>query len=182
MLFISRSATADLHLQEAERKKLMRRDRKPDIDYPQGVKGEQTIGELIAANMLLIPFALDPHGRWGPLMEHFLNLTSHNLHYQFRANKPNAATMLSRITRHPCPIGILKTADAMWKINKTGAFFGFSYTSPTPSIFTTQQLGLGITKAFATHIKNVDKRTSLAPAVKTTELEAQDSLSVGLFT
>ena len=114
-------------------------------------------------------------------MENFLNLTSHNLHYQFRTNKPNAATMLSNITRHPCPIGILKTADAMGKTNKTGGFFGFSYTSPTPSIFTTQQLGLGITKAFATHIKNADKRTSLAPVLQTTELETQDSLSVGSF-
>ena len=177
----SRSASADLHLQEAERKKLMRRDRKPDIDYPLGVKGEQTMHELIVANMLLIPLTLDPHGRWGPIMENFLNLTSHNLHYQFKTNKPNAATMLSKITRHPCPIGILKTADSMWKTNKTGGFFGFSYTSPTPTIFTTQQLGLGITKAFATHIKNAEKRSSLAPALQTAELEAQDSLSIGSF-
>ena len=145
-----------------------------------GVKGELTMGELLAANMLLIPFALDPHGRWGPIMEHFLNLTAHNLRYQFRANKPNAATMLSRITRHPCPVGILKTADANWKTNHhTGDFFGFSYTSPTPSIFTTQQLGLGITKAFATHIKNSDKKSSVTAAMESTEIEAQDSFSVG---
>jgi hypothetical protein len=65
--------------------------------------------------------------------------------------------------------------------NKTGGFFGFSYTSPTPTIFTTQQLGLGITKAFATHIKNAEKRSSLAPALQTAELEAQDSLSIGSF-
>ena len=69
-------------------------------------------------NMLLIPLTLDPHGRWGPIMENFLNLTSHNLHYQFKTNKPNAATMLSKITRHPCPIGILKTADSTWKTIK----------------------------------------------------------------
>jgi hypothetical protein len=154
---LSHSANADLHLQEFERKKLMRRDRSPDIDYPHGITGEQTIGELLLANMLLLPFALDPHGRWGPILQNFLNLTTHNIHYTFRNNKPNAAAMLSRITSHPCPIGILKTADSLWKTNKTRKFYGYSYTSPTPSIYTTQQLGIGITKAFATHIKNATK-------------------------
>ena len=52
-------------------------------------------------------------------------------------------------------------------------------TSPTPSIFTTQQLGLGITKAFATHIKNSDKKSSVTAAMESTEIEAQDSCSVG---
>jgi hypothetical protein len=141
----------------------MRRDRRLDIDYPHGVTGEQTIGELMAANMLLIPLILDPYGRWGPLMENFLNQTTHNLHYMFRANKQNAAAMLSKITRHPCPIGILKTADAIWKSNQNRHFFGHSYTSPTPTLFTIQQLSLGITKAFATHIKNATK-TIQAPA------------------
>jgi hypothetical protein len=75
----------------------------------------------------------------------------------YQNTKPNAAAMLSRITSHPCPIGILKTADSLWKTNKTRKFYGYSYTSPTPSIYTTQQLGLGITKAFATHIKNAAK-------------------------
>ena len=116
---LSHSASANLHLEEAERKKLMRRDRRPDIDYPHGVTGEQTIGELITANMLLIPFTLDPHGRWGPLMQNFLCQTTHNLQYTFRANKPNAAAMISKITSHPCPTGILKTADAIWKSNPT---------------------------------------------------------------
>ena len=45
----------------------------------------------------------------------------------------------------------------MWKLNKTKQFFGNSYTSPTPSIYTIQQLGLGITKAFSTHIRNATK-------------------------
>ena len=165
-----------------ERKKLMRGDRRPDIDYPHGITGERTIGELLIANMLLLPFALDPHGRWGPIMQNFLNLTTHNIRYSFRNNKPNAAAMLAKITSHPCPIGVLKTADSMWKLNKTRKFFGYSYTSPTPSIYTTQQLGLGITKAFATHIRNAVKSLH-TPAPNNNEREADsvlfDPLAIG---
>ena len=80
-----------------------------------------------------------------------------NLEYKFQANRPNAKTMFTRATTEPCPLGILRTADYMWKQNKQQQFFGFSYTSPTPSIYTTQKLGLGITKAFTTHIRNATK-------------------------
>jgi len=135
----------------------MRRDRQPDADYPHGITGKQTIGELLTANMLLIPVALDPHARWGPITQNFLNLTTEDLQYTFRSNKPNAATMFSKITTHPCPIVILKTADVLWKENKTRKFFGHSYTAPTPSLHTIQQLGLGITKAFTTLIRNATK-------------------------
>ena len=161
-------------------KKSAIRDRRPDIDYPHGVSGEQTIGELMAANMLMIPFTLDPHGKWGPLTDNFLNQTTHDLHYSFRANKPNAATMLSKITRHPCPIGILKTADAIWKSNQTRPFFGHSHTSPTPSLYTIQQLGLGITKAYASHIKNAFK-TIHAQAQECIEHEANSSITIKLI-
>lgn len=151
------SANADKHLQTVERKKLMRANRKPDSEFLLGLPGEQTIGELINENMVLIPIALDPFARLGPMAQNFLNLTTQNLNYEFPPNKPNARTMFRRATTHPCPIGILKTADKMWKLNKTKQFFGNSYTSPTPSIYTIQQLGLGITKAFSTHIRNATK-------------------------
>ena len=151
------SANADKHLQNAERKKLMRPNRRPDSDFQHGLPGEQTIGELINENMVLIPIALDPHARWGPITQNFLNLSTQNLQYDFPDHRPNAMTMFKRATSHPSPIGILKTADAMWKSNPTRKFFGYSYTSPTPSIYTTQQLGLGITKAFSTHIRNAIK-------------------------
>jgi hypothetical protein len=56
------------------------------------------------------------------------------------------------------PLGILRTADANWKLNKNRNFFGFSYTAPTPTIYTIQQLGLGITKAYSLHIRNASKQ------------------------
>ena len=128
--------------------------------------------------MLLILFALDPFGRFGPLMENFLNLTTHDIQYSFRANKSNATAIISKITRHPCPIGIFKTADAMWKTTKTRAFFDTNYTSPTPSVYMTQQLGLGITKAFATHIKNATKTMTHTSAMEQTPREATASFSI----
>ena len=105
-------------------------------------------------NMILLPIAIDPHGRWGPMTENFLNLTSNPLTYTFLSNRPNAFTMFKRATTSPSPIGILKSADSIWKATKQRHFFGHSYTSPTPTIFTLQKLGLGITKAFALHIRN----------------------------
>ncbi len=42
--------------------------------------------------------------------------------------------MFRQATSTPCPLGILRTADANWKINKTRPFFGYSYTAPTPQM------------------------------------------------
>jgi hypothetical protein len=60
--------------------------------------------------------------------------------------------MYSKITTFPSPKGILKLADHNWKISKTRAFYGHSYSAPTPTIHTLQQFGLTIIKAFAIHI------------------------------
>ncbi len=69
---------------------------------------------LLKQNMILLPFAIDPHGRWGPITENFLNLLDRDLDYTFPAHRPNTATMFMKST-HPCPIGILRTADELWK-------------------------------------------------------------------
>ncbi len=95
--------------------------------------------------------------KYGSITQNFLQLSTQNLQYEFPASRPNVMAMFTRATTHPCPIGILKTADAMWKTNKPRKFFGYSYTSPTPLISTIQQLGLGITKAFSSHIRNATK-------------------------
>jgi hypothetical protein len=110
--------------------------------------------------MILIPFAIDPHGRWGPMLQNFLLRTETTLQYNFQATRPNAKLMFHKATTEPCPIGILRTADYHWKQNKQRKFFGFSYTAPTPTIHTIQQLGLGITKAYTTHIRNAIKNST----------------------
>ncbi len=134
------------------------------------IRGENIIRELLDKNMILLPFAIDPFGRWGPITRTFLTGNGTNTTYTFPVNRPNAATMFKRATTTPCPTGILRTADANWKSNRTRTFYGFSYTSPTPSIHTLQQLGLGITKAFSLHIRNATKQygsTCDAPPITT---------------
>jgi hypothetical protein len=71
--------------------------------------------------------------------------------------------MFARSTTHPYPTAILKTADSTWKAQKTRKFFGYSYLASTPTIATIQQLGLGITKAFTTHIRNA---TQTSPSME----------------
>jgi hypothetical protein len=145
-------ATADKHLQKLEQRKYMhgnKRDNEANI-----IDGDVVIGELIKANMVLLPFAIDPHGRWGPILQHFLSLSDKALEYNIPQHQPNAQNMFTISTMHPCPIGILQTADSIWKSNKLQQFFGYSYSLPTPSIHTIQQLGLNITKAFTAHIRN----------------------------
>jgi hypothetical protein len=53
------------------------------------------------------------------------------------------------------PHRILQKADYIWKLTKERDSFGQTHTVPTPS--TIQQLGLGITTAFTTHIQNAIK-------------------------
>ncbi len=113
-------------------------------------------------NMILLPIAIDPHGKWGPMAENFLRLSSTSLHCTFKPDRRNASIMCVKATTPPCPIGILRTADTIWKTTKQRPFFGYSHTSPTPSIFTIQKLGLGITKAFATRIRNATRKATVA--------------------
>ena len=110
--------------------------------------------------MILLPFAIDPFGRWGPILQNFLLRSETTLEYKFHATRPNAKIMFHKATSDPCPIGILRTADHVWKHTKQRNFFGYSYTAPTPSIFTIQQLGLGTTKALTTHIRNAIKHST----------------------
>ena len=155
----SLTAFADKHLQKFERKKYMRCNKRDDSSDNNLLTGDQVIGDLLKQNMILPPIAIDPHGRWGPITENFLNLLDRELNYTFPSHRPNATTMFMKSTRAPCPIGILRTADKLWKLSKTRQFFGRSYTAPTPSIYTIQQMGLGITKAFAVHIRNATKKS-----------------------
>jgi hypothetical protein len=154
----SLTAIADKHLQFFERNKLKRKTKRDDSGEQNIIPGGTVIGDLISQNMILLPIAIDPHGRWGPITENFLNLTSKPLEYTFRSDRPHALTMFQRATTSPSPIGILRTANSIWKTTKQRPFFGYSYTSPTPKIFTLQKLGLGITKAFALHIRNAHQK------------------------
>ena len=95
-------------------------------------------------NMVLIPFTIDPHGRFGPMFQAFLTTTHHPRQKPWRTNhtnqkyhRPNANLMYERASQPPCPLGILTSADILWTQSASPTrrtFFGNSYTSPTPSI------------------------------------------------
>ena len=62
--------------------------------------------------------------------------------------------MYERATSIPAPSGILLEADHNWKHTQQTQsprqrFFGHSYMAPTPSISTTQQIGIGIAHAYS---------------------------------
>jgi len=65
------ATNANSHLQKYERKKLGRTN-KTDPSTSTMTHGDTVIGNLLNRNMLLIPFAIDPLGRFGPLLQNFL--------------------------------------------------------------------------------------------------------------
>lgn len=132
MYFFLCLALADAHLQKFEKRKFNRINKKDVSDNTTTIKGDEVIGDLLNQNMILLPFIIDPHGWWGPILQNFLYHAETTLEYQFYASRPNAKIMFHRATTNRCPLGILKTADNIWKQKKQRTFFGHSYTAPTP--------------------------------------------------
>jgi len=168
------TASADKHIQRFERKKYMRNNKMDANDPTTRILGDSVIGDLLQQNMILLPFAIDPHGRFGQILTHFLFQPTAHLAFNFPTSRPNARIMFAKSTNLPSPIGILRTADCLWKQNKQRSFFGHSYTAPTPSIFTIQQLGLGITKAFTTHIRNATRTNQCTFSQDSNPTDASD--------
>jgi hypothetical protein len=81
------------------------------MDTGTAIKGDDVIGDLIRDNMNLIPFAIDPFGRLGPLARTFLFGTLPQTSITFPPSRPNAIEMHRRITSTPSPKGILPHAD-----------------------------------------------------------------------
>ena len=147
------SALADKHLQTFERKKFKRAD-KVNTHTAESIRGDEVMEDLVNNNMILLPLALDSFGRWGLTMQNFLFHTATTPCYKFKNNAPNAAIMAFKATTPPCPLGILQSADVIWKKTQNRPFYGHSYTAPTPSLHTIQQLGLGITKGLMTTLRH----------------------------
>ena len=120
--------------------------------------GDDLLGDLLTREMLLLPFAIDPLGRFGPLLEHFLFGSHNSPAISFPASRPNATKMYSRLLQYPSPKGILLLAEHNWRNSPTRRFYDNSYLAPTPSITTIQKLGLSITKAFALHIQYASRK------------------------
>ena len=80
------------------------------------------------------------------------------------SSQPNSKAMYERATTLPAPIGIFIKTDQRWKQLQADQpqnkqkFYGLSHYSPTTSITTIQQLGLGIVHTFGTLILNSFKK------------------------
>ena len=79
-------AAADTHLQQEEKGKLMRAD-KIYKGTNNTIRGEDVTGEILKNMDMLIPMAIDGHGRMGPLMMRFLFGTSPRNKQIFKINR-----------------------------------------------------------------------------------------------
>ena len=120
--------------------------------------GDAVIGNLLNRHMLLLPFTIDPLGRFGPILEHFLFGSHTPPPISFPSSKPNATIMYSKLFQYPSPKG------HNWSLSMPRCFYDHSYLAPTPSIMTIQKLGLTITKAFALHIRYASRKFIDHPA------------------
>jgi hypothetical protein len=105
------------------RKKKIGRENKTDKITGTTTTGDTVIGDLLDRNMILIPIAIDPFGRFGPILQTFLYDTQPTNPITFTFTKPNAITMYHKITHFPSPKGILKLTDHNWKLTQTRRFY-----------------------------------------------------------
>jgi hypothetical protein len=106
-------ANADSHLQTYEQGKLGHNN-KTDKSTLITTIGDTTISNIIDRNMLLFPFAFDPLGRFGPILQHFLFNMPPTTPLQFPPSKPKVTKMYNRILHFPSPKGILNLAEHNW--------------------------------------------------------------------
>ena len=145
-------ATAEAHLQKAERLKLAWRDNKDKITKALISTGD-TVGDMHQLNMLLLPWVICPHGGFGPQLKHFLFHKWPHAYLAF-TGIPNTERMYRNINQHRSPSGRLSIANHMWGQQSLGNFSAHPYTAPTPLIHTLRWVGLSISKEFAKFLTN----------------------------
>jgi hypothetical protein len=122
-----------------------------------------SIGNLLHWNMLPILYAIDPLGRFGPLLQNFLFSQHPAPQLPFPPSRPNATQIYTKLLQYPSPKGILLLANHNWSLHPTRRFNGHSYLAPTPSITTVQSLGVSWTKLFAHHIRCASRKFITSP-------------------
>ena len=156
-------APAAKHLISKERPKLMRNGKSDPYNF-NSLTGEEIIERLLIGMCILLPVAISPYGRWGPMFHNFLFGRMKEI-YKFPKTRPNAEKMYNRAMNYPAPIGIIPLATATWKKEKPKQqyFYGHSYTSPTPREYAVQNLGLAISNAVALHIRDAREGLLVPP-------------------
>ncbi len=130
--------------------------------------------------MVLIPFTIDPWAQFGPMLQAFLTTTHHprqkpwcTTHTNANYHRPNANLIYKQASQPPCPCGILASADLRWSQSASPTrqiFFGNSYTSPTPGLYTLQIIRISISKAFSSLLCNATHTFQLPPTAPAFDL------------
>ncbi len=107
------------HINRNTKKKKIGRENKTGNITGTTTTGDTFIGDLLDRNMILIPIAIDPFGRFGPILQTFLYDTQPTNPITFTPTKPNTTTMYHKITHFPSPKDTLKLADHNWKLTQT---------------------------------------------------------------
>jgi hypothetical protein len=108
------TANANSHLQKYKKKKLGR-DNNTNPRTGITTIGNTVIGDILDQNKILLPLAINPHGRFVPILQHFLFDTPPTNLITFTQAKPNATFMYSKIMHFPSPKGVLTLANHNWK-------------------------------------------------------------------
>ena len=159
---LGHTANAEHHLQMHERHKLGWIN-KPATATTPPFHGDDVIGKLYHKNMVLIPFTIDPFDQFCPMFQSYLTSTdslpqapwlTHHCLEEF--NRPYSNLMYKWASTPSCTLGILtSSANFFWKQSDSPTrrtFYGNSYSAPTPSIHTIQQLGLAISKSYSSFL------------------------------
>ena len=94
--------------------------------------GKEIIQSLNDKNTALISAAINPHGKWGLMLDSLLVGYRANTPLLFNQDNPAAAEMYEQAKKHPYPTGIIQQATKKWQATKPATFYGGSYSAPTP--------------------------------------------------
>jgi hypothetical protein len=112
--------------------------------------GDQIIGEIIDNKMALIPIAISPYGRFGPIFNRFLY--GSDIIPLPTLKKPNAERASKLSVSDKIPRGVLSRATQLWSEEHKDEFYGGSWRAQDPWTDVNQQLGLLACQANGKHI------------------------------
>ena len=94
--------------------------------------GDTVIGDILDQDMILLPLAIDPLGRFGPILQHFLFAIQPASPLTFTPAKHNTTSMYSKLMCFPSPKGVLNLANHNWKTTQSHQFCSHSYSAQPP--------------------------------------------------
>ena len=164
----------NLQLEEGEQNKFQRSRGGTDPLTKESLSGDQIIGEIIDNNMALLPMAITPFGKFGPIANRFWYGTSAHIPPKLYTSrdKPNAIKAAKLSIEAKVPSGILQRANKVWRIRHPGKMYGASYKAMDPKTHTNQLFGRLVCTANGAHIlrsmKKFDKFGGPIPVIAQT--------------